>query len=323
MGKRIVVLGGAGLIGTHLCLRLLSEGNDLFCVDIRDAADSPLLTEALGQSRFRYVTHNIINSFDIRCDELYNLTVPTRLRYDRTLPVETLKVNVLGAINVLETARTEHARVLYASSGDIYNTSFSDTTTGPIISNTSKQILAEGKRAGETFHRAYRNEHGVDCRIARIFNTYGTGGSIEDQRVVMKMTIAALRNRDLVIYGSGEQLRTFCWVEDMVDGLVRLMQAPPTEQTRTIDLGASHEISIRMLAEKIIAITGSHSRITHTEAYNYDSLRRTPDLSAAQRELNWRAETSLIEGLKRTVEYAEKELSRTAWAEMSWIEMNA
>lgn len=323
MGKRIVVLGGAGLIGTHLCLRLLDDGHEVFCVDIRDAADSPLLAEVRGEGRFRYVNHNIINSFAIRCDEIYNLTAPTRLRYDRALPVETLKVNVLGSINTLETARTERARVLYASSGDVYGAPYHESLTEEGCRNSSKYILAEGKRAGEAFYRAYRNEYSVDTRIARIFNTYGSGADIDDQRVVMKMIVAALRNRDLVIYGSGEQLRTFCWVGDLVDGLVRLMQAPPSEQAKTVNLGGSHEISIRALAEKIVSITGSKSRIIHTEARHDDPRRRTPDLSTAQRELGWTPATPLVEGLKRTVEYAEKELARTAWAEMSWVEINA
>ncbi|MEG0499294.1 MAG: NAD-dependent epimerase/dehydratase family protein, partial [Alistipes sp.] len=319
MGKRVVVLGGVGLIGTHLCLRLLSEGAEVFCVDVRDAADSPLLVAALSQNNFRYEQHNIINSFDIRCDEIYNLTVPSRVRYDRTLPVETLKINVLGAINTLNVARTERARILYASSGNVYGSNITEGSSP----NSSKQILAEGKRAGETFHRAYQSEYEMDCRIARIFNTYGTGCDTDDQRVVMKMVVAALRNRDIVIYGSGEQLRTFCWVGDMVDGLIKLMQAPRSELTRTADLGGEHEISIRMLAEKIITLTGSRSQITHTEAHTDDPRRRTPTLTAAKRDLNWAPTTSLTEGLKRTVEYAEHELSRTTWSAKSWVEMNA
>lgn len=322
MGKKIVVLGGVGLIGTHLCLKLLNDGNEVSCVDVRNAADSPLLTEIYGHEHFRYINHNIINSFAIHCDEIYNLVTPTRLYYDRTLPIETLKVNVLGSINTLEVANSERARVLYASSGDIYDIPYCN----PLSTNSSlispKYILAEGKRAGEALHRAYRKEHDVDTRIARIFNTYGTGANLDDQRVVMKMIVAALRNRDIPIYGNGEQLRTFCWVGDIAEGLIRLMQAPSTEQVRTVDLGGNHELSIRALAEEIVSTTGSKSQIVHTEARLDDPRRSTPNLSSAKRELDWMPATSLHEGLKRTVEYAEKELARTARTEMSWIEMN-
>ena len=232
MQKRIVVLGGVGFIGTHLCLRLLDEGHEVFCVDTRDIANSPLLRDMPPHPEFRYVRHNIVHQFGIRCDEIYNLASPSRVRYNKALPVETLKVNTLGSINALDTARAEHARILFASAGNIYAANCRDTAEESGFC-TTRRILAEGKRAAEAMHRAYQSEFGVDARIARIFNTYGTGADLMDQRVVMKMIVAALQNRDIPINGSGEQLRTFCWVEDIVDGLVRLMDAPPTETART------------------------------------------------------------------------------------------
>ena len=321
MQKRIVILGGVGFIGTHLCLRLLDEGHEVFCVDIRDAASSPLLRDMPQHPGFRYVRHNIINSFGIRCDEIYNLTSPSRVRYNKALPVETLKVSVLGSINALDTARTEHARILFASSGDAYAPVYRDMSeTGNCCS--THHILSEGKRAAEAMHRAYQTEFGVDARIARIFNTYGSGADLMDQRVVMKMIVAALQNRDIVINGSGEQLRTFCWVEDIVDGLVQLMEAPPTETTRTINFGSNHEVSIRSLAEKIIALTGSRSQIVHIGARADDARRRTPDISAARRELGWTPRTPLVEGLRRTISYAEKELADKAYAGITWVEIS-
>ncbi len=320
MGKRITVLGGAGLIGTHLCLRLADEGHEVFCVDTRDISVSPLLADANRNECFRYINHDIVNGFSIRCDEIYNLTAPTRMRYDRTLPVETLKVNVLGSINALETARTEHARILFASSGDVYGNCSRETSAG--VRTSPEYIRAEGKRAAEAIHRAYRTEHGVDARIARIFNTYGSGTSPDDQRVVMKMIVSALQNRDLVICGSGEQTRTFCWAGDMAEGLQRLMRTAPSEGTKTLDLGGGHEVSVRALAEKIIDVTGSRSRIIHAEARLDDPRRRMPDLSAAKRELGWNPATTLTEGLRRTAEYAEKQLAATARKNMSWVEMN-
>ena len=183
----------------------------------------------------------------------------------QALPVESLKVSILGSINALDTARSEHARILYASNGDIYGTGYRDTSVEAADGCPTHRTLAEGKRAGEALHRAYQYEFGVDARIARIFNTYGSGDDLMDQRVVMKMIVAALQNRDIPINGSGEQLRTFCWVEGMVDGLVRLMEAPPAETTRAANFGSSHVVTIRSLAEKIIALTGSSSHIVHAE----------------------------------------------------------
>ena len=305
MQKRIVILGGVGLIGTHLCLRLLDEGHEVFCVDIRDIANSPLLRDMPPHPGFRYVRHNIVHQFGIRCDEIYNLTSPSRVRYNRALPVETLKVNMLGSINALDTARTEHARILFASAGTVYSVNCRDTSEEAGSCSTHR-ILTEGKRAAEAMHRAYQTEFGVDARIARIFNTYGSGADLMDQRVVMKMIVAALQNRDIAINGSGEQLRTFCWVEDIVDGLVRLMDAPPTETTRTINFGSNHEVS----------------QIVHTDARIDDARRRTPDISAARRELGWAPRTPLVEGLRRTISYIEKELAEKARAGITWVEIS-
>ena len=192
MQKRIVILGGVGFIGTHLCLRLLEEGHEVFCVDIRDAVNSPLLRSVLQHPLFRYVHHNIINTFGIRCDEIYNLTSSSRVRYNKALPVETLRINMQGTINALDTARMEHARILFASSGCVYGAGYRSSG-----GYSGQYILSEGKRAAEALHRAYQEELGVDARIARIFNTYGSGADIMDQRVVMKMIVAALQNRDI------------------------------------------------------------------------------------------------------------------------------
>lgn len=320
MSKRVVVLGGVGFIGAHLCLRLLRKGHEVFCVDVRDVTASPLLRDIRDKRGFRYVHHNITNSFGIRCDEIYNLASPTVLRYDRMLPVETLRVNILGSINALEAARSEHARVLFASSGEIYGIT-SHSSLSEETSATSHLTLAEGKRAAEALHRAYRQEYNVDTRIARIFNTYGTGADINDQRVVMKCIIAALQNRDITIYGSGEQIRTFCWVEDIVEGLIRLMEAPMASATRIVNLGSTAEISIRALAEKIIALTGSSSRIDHIAARNDDPRRKTPDISVARRELQWTPQTSLNEGLLRTIGYVEKEMKEHTQVR-SWVELH-
>ena len=322
MQKRIVVLGGSGFIGSHLCLRLLDEGHEVFCVDLREAANSPLLRGVTAHPAFRYVRHNIVHPFSIRCNEIYNLASPAVLGYKKSLPVATLKVDMLGAINSLDTARTEHARVLYASSCEVYGSNLQSSYARQGTDRIAARSLAEGKRAAETLHCAYQAEFGVDTRIARIFNTYGHGADLMDQRVVIKMVVAALQNRTIQVSGNGEQLRTFCWVGDIVEGLVRLMAVAPAERTRTVDLGSIHETSIRGLAEQIIDLTGSRSRIVHTEVRPDDVRRRLPDLSVARRELDWTPATTLTEGLRRTISYVEKLLSEKAYAGMTWAEIN-
>lgn len=321
MPKRIAVLGGVGFIGTQLCLKLIELGHSVYCVDLRDPSSSPLLAQVVQHPRFRYLRHNLTLPLGIRCDEIYNLIAPSSVRYRKALPVETLKVSMTGAANALDAALAAHARILYASSGAVYGPVYSDTAYTPAEACSTHRILAEGKRAGEALHRAYQAEYGVDTRIARIFNTYGPGADLLDQRVVMKMIVAALLEQEIVIYGSGEQVRTFCWVEDLVDGLIRLMEAPNTGNTRTVNLGSTHEIPIRALAAKIVEMTGSQSPVVHLEARIDDVRRRTPDVTAARRDLGWMPHTPLDEGLRRTIAYAETALTERRQTNITWAEI--
>ena len=307
MQKRIAVIGGVGFIGTHLCLKLIEQGHVVYCVDIRDKACSPLLRQVAQHPRFRYVRHNVTTPFGVRCDEIYNLAAPTHVWYSEALPAETLKVCMLGALNVLDAARNNHARILYASSGSIYGPVYSDAAFSAAEACSTHRILAEGKRAAEALHRAYQAEYGVDARIARIFNTYGFGADLMDQRVVMKMVVAALLGSDLLVNGSGEQLRTFCWVEDLVDGLIRLMEAPTVGNVRTVNL---------------VELSGSRSHIVHTEARIDDVRRRAPDISAARRDLGWMPHTPLAEGLKKMISYVETALEEKKQAHITWAEIN-
>ena len=316
MQKKVVVLGGVGVIGTHLCHKLMNRGDEVYCVDSRELSSSPLLRE-MDQERFHYVRHNITIPFTIRCDEIYNLCAPTRLNYDKQLPVESLKTHLQGTFNTLENARTKFSKVLFGSSSAIYTTS----TRPDFDARNKRSTCAEGMRAAEMIHRAYASEHGVDCRIARIFNTYGSGADLNDRRVVLRMISSALQNRDLTIFGSGEQVRTFAWAGDIADGLITLMDTPPASNLRIVDLGGDTEITIRALAEKIIELTGSRSRINHLSARFGDVRSRHPDLSTASRELGWQPKTSLTEGLKRTIKYVEHELASYSGTTRTWVEI--
>ena len=319
--KRIVVLGGVGFIGSHLCRRLLEEGNELFCIDIRDVSNAPILRDVRNSALFHFIHHNIVHPFGIRCDEIYNLAAPSMVRYNKALPAETLKVSMVGSIHALDTARSNHARVLYASSGNIYPQRSEAPSYDESLASTTC-IVAESKLAAEALHRAYRSEFGLDTRIARIFNTFGSGGDLMDQRVVMKMVVAALQNREIVIEGSGEQLRTFCWIDDMVDGLIRLMQCDPLDHTRTVDLGGREEISVLNLANKIIHLTGSRSRISHIEERPCERVRRIPNLGSTYRELGWQPTTSLEDGLRRIICDIEQALGNRNTAYINWMELN-
>jgi len=317
MQKKVVILGGVGLIGTHLCKKILDRGDTVYCVDTRELSDSPLLREWEQHPNLHYVRHNVVAPFTIRCDEIYNLCSPVRLSYDKRLPVETLKTHLQGSINTLENARAEFAKVVYASSSAVY----SPNPRLELDLRNEQSTSTEGTRAAEMIHHAYFHEYGVDSRIARLFNVYGSGSGLNDRRVVMRMVASALQNRDLTIFGSGEQLRTFCWVEDAAEGLLALMAAAPGSTPRIVDLGGDSEITVRALAEKIIELTGSRSRINHVGARFGDARSRRPDLSTARRELGWKPRTSLTEGLRRTIEYTEKMLSAYAGASRSWIEI--
>ena len=317
MQKRVAILGGAGLIGAHLSKRIVERGDILYCIDLRNAGTSKLLRSLESYENFHFVKHNVINPFTIRCDEIYSLCSPSRLNYDLQPPVETLKTHIQGTLNTLENARSEFSRVLYGSSSAVYN-----SPNAPDFDlRNSKLSTSEGVRAAEMIHRAYYTEYGVDCRIARIFNTYGIGGDINDRHVVMRMIFEALRNHNITIYGNGEQLRTFCWADDVAEALERLMAKEPGNTPYVMDLGGDEELSIRELAEKIIELSGSSSKIVHTSVRLGECRYSRPDLTIARQELKWHPKTSIIEGLKRTIEYVENLLHAMSHGAKSWVEM--
>ncbi len=316
--KKIVVLGGVGLVGSHLCRTLIEKGNIVTCIDTRGVGASPLLHDVIYDERFRYIHHDITQPFDVDCDCIINLASPAAYYAGNDLAATALRTDILGSINTLEMARSNGAKVIYASSGEIYGLYYDHSPDEHSASSLPQSFEIEGKRAAEALHRAY----GGDVRVARLFNTYGSGCSLSDRRVIPAMIIDALYNRDITIYGSGEQQRTFCWVGDIVDGLIKIMEAPQCKDMMIYNLGSNHEISIRELAEKIISLTGSSSHINHIAARHNDPRRKMPNLSRARKELKWEPTTSLNEGLKRTVEYLERELSSMEFSRRTWIEVN-
>lgn len=319
--KRVVVLGGAGLIGSHLCMRLTDAGDEVVCIDTADISTSPLLAPYMRRRAIRYICHDIEKSFVISGEQIYNLASPTFITRIGTHPLKILRTNIMGSINALETARRNSATVLFASSGDIYGGTGQQPFVEKDIFAGRITPYAESKRAAEALHYAYAKEHGCRCRIARIFSTYGTGGRIDDQRIVMRMVVEALLGRDILISGSGEQLRTFCWVGDMADALIRLMNIPDTEPTATVNLGSSVEMSINRLADMIVTLTGSRSRIVHIPARSDDPRRMAPDLTRARNMLDWRASTSIEDGLRMTIGYVQSVLhSLTRDNAAEWIE---
>lgn len=316
--KRVVVLGGVGLVGSHLCIKLANEGYDVVCIDCRDISTSPLLAPYYHRREVRYINHNVVTRFSIDCDQIYNLASPSALRHQGYMSVAALRTNIIGSINALDLARRNRASVVYASSSDVYGIYGHAQYDENVLSDCNITAFAESKRASEAIHYAYQREYGISCRVARLFTTYGSGCQIEDGRVVVRMIVAALRGDDIIIYGSGEQQRTFCWVGDVADCLMRLMELPAKERMPVVNIGGSHETTIKALAEKIVMLTGSRSRIVHTEARHNDPRRVVPDLSLARTRLGWMPTTTLNEGLHQTIEYLRVAMEERAEVDALW-----
>ncbi|MFR9515236.1 MAG: NAD-dependent epimerase/dehydratase family protein [Rikenellaceae bacterium] len=315
MSKRAIVLGGAGLIGSHLSVRLLKDGYDVVVIDKRGRRESPILRSIENRDRFHYIKHDITIPYEIGCDELYNLTSPIEFGNEFDY-IDQMKLTSMGIINSLNNTIGNDTKVLYASSDDVYNFDRLD-----VEYQSDRFFLAEAKRFGESLHRAHQAHYNIDLRVARIFSTYGANSGLRDQHVIGKMIVEALHNHDIAIYGNGEQVRTFCWVEDIVDGLIRMMRTHTHERIIIADLGSPNQITIRELAEMIITLTGSKSNIYHISARADEPRYKIPHLKTAQNELKWEASTPLKEGLLRTINYIEKELSLIAINQMSWIEI--
>jgi UDP-glucuronate decarboxylase len=313
--KRVLVTGGAGFLGSHLCERLLARGYNVICLDNFSTGDSGNIEGLLEQPTFSVITQDVVDSFDLEVDQIYNLACPASPIHYQSDPVHTLKTSVLGALNVLNLAARTRARAFQASTSEVYGDPETSPQPESYWGNVNpfgpRACYDEGKRTAETLFYDFHHTKGVDIRVARIFNTYGPRMGAGDGRVVSNFIAQALTNSTITIFGDGTQTRSFCYVDDLIEGIVRLMEGPVAPPA-PVNLGNDTEITVRELAETIIDLTGSASRIKHLPLPTDDPRRRRPDLSLARRTLSWTPKISLIKGLRRTIAYHEETLMRSS-----------
>ena len=304
--KRVLVTGGAGFIGSHLCERLLKEGCEVLCLDNLFTGEFKNIQHLVGRSGFEFIRHDIIQPILLEVDEVYNLACPASPVHYQFNPVKTVKTSVMGAINMLGLAKRVKARILQASTSEVYGDPQvhpqNEEYWGHVNPIGIRSCYDEGKRCAETLFFDYHRQHNLPIKVARIFNTYGPRMHPEDGRVVSNFIVQALRGRPLSLYGEGGQTRSFCFVDDMVEGLLRLM-ASPEEFTGPVNLGNPVETSVRELAERILKLTGSSSPLEFLPLPPDDPGRRRPEISLARRALSWEPRVDLDEGLERTISY--------------------
>lgn len=309
--KRILITGGAGFIGSHLCERLLNEGNDIICLDNFFTGSKDNIRHLIGNNHFELVRHDITKEYFAEVDQIYNLACPASPPHYQYNPIKTIKTSVLGIINMLGLAKRCKATILQASTSEVYG----DPKIHPQIEDYwgnvnpigIRSCYDEGKRCAETLMMDYHRQNGVDIRIIRIFNTYGPNMDMNDGRVVSNFIVQALKNEDITVYGEGLQTRSFCYVDDLVDGMIKMMNNPK-KFIGPVNLGNNSERTIIDFAKMIIEMTGSKSKIVHKELPSDDPTQRQPNLTVAKRELNWQPTTDIKFGLEKTIQYFEKKI---------------
>ena len=310
--KRILITGGAGFIGSHLCERLLNEGNEVISLDNYFTGAKSNIVHLLDNPYFELIRHDVIMPFFIEVDEIYNLACPASPIHYQYNGIKTLKTSVMGAINMLGLAKRIKAKVLQASTSEIYGDPKihpqPETYWGNVNPIGPRSCYDEGKRCAESLFVNYHEQNNVRIKIARIFNTYGPRMHPHDGRVVSNFIVQALNGKDITIYGDGSQTRSFQYVDDLIDGIIKLMETPDSI-TGPINIGNPDEFSIKELAEKIIEITGSESNITFEPLPTDDPTKRKPNISKAKEILKWEPKIKLEEGLVKTIEYFKKTLS--------------
>jgi len=313
--KRVLVTGGAGFLGSHLCERLLRDGHDVLCVDNYFTGRKENIVHLLDNPHFEVMRHDITFPLYVEVDHIYNLACPASPVHYQYDPVQTTKVSVIGAINMLGLAKRTGARILQASTSEVYGDPSVHPQTEEYRGNVNplgpRACYDEGKRCAETLFFDYARQHRVAIRVVRIFNTYGPRLHPSDGRVVSNFILQALQGQDITIYGDGRQTRSFCYVDDLIDGFVAMMNADD-DVTGPINLGNPHEVTIRELAERIIALTRSRSKLIARPLPQDDPMQRCPDITRAERLLGWRPSVPLEEGLRRTVAHFADALGRQA-----------
>jgi UDP-glucuronate decarboxylase len=312
VAKRVLVTGGAGFLGSHLCERLLAQGDDVLCVDNYFTGRKDNVAHLLADAHFEAMRHDITHPLFVEVDEIYNLACPASPIHYQFDPVQTTKTSVIGAINMLGLAKRLKAKIFQASTSEVYGDPTSHPQPEGYRGNVNpigpRACYDEGKRCAETLFFDYYRQHNLKIRVARIFNTYGPRMHPNDGRVVSNFIVQALQNKPITLYGEGTQTRAFCYVDDLIDGFVALMAAPD-DITGPINLGNPVETSVAELADLVIALTGSRSTITRRPLPVDDPVQRCPDIAQAQALLGWRPRTELKAGLTRTIVYFEKLLS--------------
>ncbi|MDW9503466.1 NAD-dependent epimerase/dehydratase family protein [Sinorhizobium meliloti] len=312
--KRILVTGGAGFLGSHLCELLLGAGHEVICLDNFSTGLRRNIAPLKRFDTFRVIAHDVVEPIDLEVDEIYNLACPASPPHYQADPIQTTKTCVIGSLNLLDLAARRGARIFQASTSEIYGDPHVHPQVESYWGNVNpfgpRSCYDEGKRCAETLFFDFHKSHGVEIKIVRIFNTYGPRMRPDDGRVVSNFIVQALKGEDITIYGDGSQTRSFCFVEDLIDGFVRLMASPPS-LTGPVNLGNPAEFTIGELAEEVIRLTGSRSKIVRRPLPVDDPRQRRPDISLATEELGWRPKVNLAEGLAHTIRYFDDLLSRS------------
>ena len=307
--KKILVTGGAGFIGSHLCDRLLREGNDVICLDNYFTGSKDNIRHLLGNDHFELVRHDVINPYHAEVDEIYNLACPASPPHYQYNPIKTIKTSVMGAINMLGLAKRTRAKILQASTSEVYGDSAIHPQVESYWGNVNpigiRSCYDEGKRCAETLFMDYHRQNGVRIKIIRIFNTYGPRMNPNDGRVVSNFIVQALKGEDITIYGDGTQTRSFQYVDDLIEVMIRMM-ATRDDFIGPVNTGNPGEFTMLELAQKIIELTGSRSKIVYRPLPGDDPKQRKPDITLAKEKLDWEPKIRLEEGLKRTIAYFEE-----------------
>jgi len=304
--KRILVTGGAGFLGSHLCDRLVAEGNDVICLDNFFTGTKGNILHLLGNPNFEFIRHDLTQPIFVEVDEIYNLACPASPIHYQYNPVKTIKTSVMGSIHMLGLAKRVKAKILQASTSEVYGDPNTHPQKEDYWGNVNcigiRSCYDEGKRCAETLFFDYHRQNKVNIRVVRIFNTYGPRMHPNDGRVVSNFIVQALSNQDITVFGDGAQTRSFCYVDDLLEGMIRMMNGPD-DFTGPVNLGNPGEFTILELAEMIIRLTGSKSRIIFSPLPQDDPIQRQPDISLAKDRLGWEPKLNLEEGLGITIDY--------------------